>query len=476
MYAITSRLALLLILFSTSALADTHDSRDLVALQFDRAADDEQHRVLAANLALARALNLDLLLVGAHSDRPLDADVSVATSLFDGEWLDATAQPEQVRQHSVDRWSQALQAGADVWVVEAGYSSFTASVVRQIREQWPTIDTQSRIHVVQRIRSGRALPGQTVSNNISAQTDYRLIDVTPAPLESTGSEISGSHAAMVNGEDYSGVYRAAWRETVARLFPHATLDISYAAELLHVLANDADRALEPARVAKQIFAKQDGVAPPSSPQYWTDSYAVDGQCFCDTTFDHELEGIVIDTPTGRLPIYQVCADIQRQHGEGSQTGRLYYNTVQCGHEPANNSPDEIECPGFLTDDSGAWNLYNCNAKGASWNLDQLYDGANGFVARGPDDGSIAVCLIPDADTDGDGYGWQSGASCVVQDEDTTPETRPTIDTEAPSASQNNRAQGSVIKVGGGAVSPKWLFGCLLLSVVCRRRYQHGAIS
>lgn len=213
---------------------------------------------------------------------------------------------------------------------------------------------------------------------------------------------------------------------------------------------------------------------PSAQLYWTDSYSVDGQCYCDTTFDHELTDVTVDTPLGLLPIEQVCTDIRERFGQGRASERLYYNTVQCGHAPANFAADEIECPGFLTDASGAIQNYDCQASGARWNLDRLYgaadvDGdantaANPFAVVVTDTG-LPVCASASSDADGDGYGWEQGSSCAVRQ------------SPAPIASDDGPV-GRVI-AGGGSLSMPGVAAALSLAFFVRiidRRASRGGCA
>ena len=104
----------------------------------------------------------------------------------------------------------------------------------------------------------------------------------------------------------------------------------------------------------------------SSPSTWSDSYAVGDQCFCDSSFDHGLNAMSVETPQGMKSVRQICADIRANFGNGG-LDRTYYNTSQCGHPPANNAPDEANCPGIIGGSAA-----DCLRRGATWNLDRLY--------------------------------------------------------------------------------------------------------
>ncbi len=97
---------------------------------------------------------------------------------------------------------------------------------------------------------------------------------------------------------------------------------------------------------------------------WKDSYSVNGQCYCDSGFDHGIGNVQVDTPLGRKTVRQVCAKIGP--GPGAQ-GNPAYNDVQCGNGPPNNAGDEHTCPGRV--DMGP---QGCQIIGPTWNLDRFY--------------------------------------------------------------------------------------------------------
>lgn len=105
---------------------------------------------------------------------------------------------------------------------------------------------------------------------------------------------------------------------------------------------------------------------------WRDSYGVDGICYCDTTnFDHGIGDKTVLSPDGyRRSVRQVCADIRQRYGEGAKHGRIPYNTIACGHGPANDAADEdliSGCPGRV--DIGE---AGCFDTGPQWPLNDLY--------------------------------------------------------------------------------------------------------
>lgn len=101
---------------------------------------------------------------------------------------------------------------------------------------------------------------------------------------------------------------------------------------------------------------------------WRDSYAVDGQCFCDSSnYDHDLDTKSARTPVGLKNVVEICNDIKSALGEGSSSGRIPYNDIQCGNGPVNNAADETGCPGRV-DQGGS----GCLSIGPRWNLEAVY--------------------------------------------------------------------------------------------------------
>ena len=93
---------------------------------------------------------------------------------------------------------------------------------------------------------------------------------------------------------------------------------------------------------------------------WRDSYSVGDRCYCETTFDHDIGPVLVDTPLGTITVLEACSILG--DGPGSD-GRPVYNDVQCGNGPPNTASDETECPGRT--DIGR---DGCNQIGPVWNF------------------------------------------------------------------------------------------------------------
>lgn len=95
---------------------------------------------------------------------------------------------------------------------------------------------------------------------------------------------------------------------------------------------------------------------------WADSYSEGGRCYCQTTFDHNIGGVIIPG-TGGLNARVACA----KAGQGPNTGpRAFYNDIQCGNGPPNDAGDEGPCPGRV--DLGNGNRSGCNEKGPKFDF------------------------------------------------------------------------------------------------------------
>jgi len=109
---------------------------------------------------------------------------------------------------------------------------------------------------------------------------------------------------------------------------------------------------------------------------WKDSYSVNGQCYCDTTYDHEAGGIVVETPAGNRTVKQICEKIGPGPGAGTNPA---YNDVQCGNGPPNNAIDEVLCPGRV--DMGS---DGCSIIGPTWNLPLFFPDPNASQTSEPE--------------------------------------------------------------------------------------------
>lgn len=97
---------------------------------------------------------------------------------------------------------------------------------------------------------------------------------------------------------------------------------------------------------------------------WADSYSINGKCYCQTTYDHNIGGIMVDGPNGKITVREACGMV----GSGPEGDRVYYNDVQCGNGPANDAGDEDWCPGRV--DMGDNDKSGCMMKGPKWDFNK----------------------------------------------------------------------------------------------------------
>lgn len=511
---ILSIFALAAMMQSTLAVANLNPQRDLVALHYDHAPDRDDAHAAAASLAVVDAFQLRTTVVGGayglwNADRYVPESEAVMYAVWGADWLDAHNRYDEAVNVSYDRWQQVLASGADIWVAEGGQADFTADVLRRIQDSLPNIDTRQRIHIVQHSDWNQVHADQQDLDYVRDNTDYILIE--DGNFANATADLNQRSQLFVDTV-LSSRYTSAWRAAFDYLDPNEKLDFSDVVELLYIVGVGVDEVATPDEFAARFIGDADSVTTraPDSALYWTDSYAVDGQCYCDSNFDHDLSGISVETPVGLLPVAEVCADVQARFGEGRSNGRLYYNTVQCGHEPANSSADEINCPGFLTDSSGSVQNFSCGASGARWNLDAVYTDVTQPPANNSGN-TLAVCRTS-SDPDGDGFGWEDGRSCRVDPISIDAEGGPVVDTGSdnlptclgaddpngdgfrwengricqiatgnsgedtgvtnPVIQTDNSNAGTVIVVSTGSLSGLFISG-LLLPCVVRRRRQPG---
>jgi hypothetical protein len=93
---------------------------------------------------------------------------------------------------------------------------------------------------------------------------------------------------------------------------------------------------------------------------WADSYSVGHNCYCASTFDHNVGSYYVDTPLGWLTVREVCDLLGPGPGI---SGNPVYNDIQCGNGPPNDAGDEHVCPGRT--DIG---VEGCGHIGPKWNF------------------------------------------------------------------------------------------------------------
>lgn len=102
---------------------------------------------------------------------------------------------------------------------------------------------------------------------------------------------------------------------------------------------------------------------------WKDSYQANGFCWCDTTFDHDLDNIdsVSFVINGlKRNIRTICDELKlHPNYRAFLNGDPIFNDIQCGNGPANTALDEKCCPGRTDLTPGS---SGCQITGAGWDI------------------------------------------------------------------------------------------------------------
>jgi len=154
-------------------------------------------------------------------------------------WLDGFGQRDASVNRSADAWAAVLSNGGKVWVADGGPSDFTARVLRQIGERYPSVD-RKRVHVIQHSHGG----GFNESNTSSANIALVRNEATYITIANGNQGPNGT--AKLNQVSSSFVLRArasrlaaAWEAAFDYLNPSRRLDFSDTVELLYIV-NDTE--------------------------------------------------------------------------------------------------------------------------------------------------------------------------------------------------------------------------------------------
>lgn len=173
-------------------------SRDLLLANFDSRPDpDDIHSVaaLATMLKDSRFSNVQYHAVsGAYGIQ--GGDYIEATHLFNlafgaGNWSNAHTNRDAALTTVYNKVAATLTNGGDIWIQEAGQSDFSADLVRRIKQQLPTINTQVRIHIVQHSNWNQDKTTPADLTYVKNQTDYKKI----ADGNSTGNGTPGFNSS-----------------------------------------------------------------------------------------------------------------------------------------------------------------------------------------------------------------------------------------------------------------------------------------
>ncbi|XPF95728.1 RICIN domain-containing protein [Colwellia sp. RE-S-Sl-9] len=140
---------------SSDILGRFDKSKDLLLCNYDGKPDeDDLHSVagLATMLSDARFSGVQIhCTAGAYGIQggTFLEENNLFNLAFGDRWASAHNNYNNAVDQAYNKVATTLNAGGDIWVAEAGQSDFTADVVRKVKSEMPSINTNNRIHVVQ---------------------------------------------------------------------------------------------------------------------------------------------------------------------------------------------------------------------------------------------------------------------------------------------------------------------------------------
>jgi len=167
----------------SGTLGNFDKSRDLFLAFFDNRPDADDIHSQAGVATLLQDSRFDgvnfysvLGTYGRQNSVFLNSSTVMNLCFGSANWTNAHPKDGPNWTASLDRVQNRVQgtlnAGGDVWIMEAGQSDFTADLVRRLNSSSPNINTQDRIHVVQHSDFNE---NQTTPQDFSfvrANTDY----------------------------------------------------------------------------------------------------------------------------------------------------------------------------------------------------------------------------------------------------------------------------------------------------------------
>ncbi|MCX2842004.1 DUF5010 C-terminal domain-containing protein [Microbulbifer thermotolerans] len=158
-------------------------SKDLYLANFDSKPDpDDIHSVagVATILKDARFSNVNYHAVaGAYGTQ--GGDFIEADYLFDlafgvNRWSNAHANYNGALNTVFNKVKTTLNNGGDVWISEAGQSDFSADLVRRVKQDLPSVNTNARIHIIQHSNWNEDKTSDDDLSYVRNNTDYQKID------------------------------------------------------------------------------------------------------------------------------------------------------------------------------------------------------------------------------------------------------------------------------------------------------------
>ncbi|MDN3640745.1 carbohydrate-binding protein [Simiduia curdlanivorans] len=91
-------------------------------------------------------------------------------------WSNAHLNWSKALDETTSKVKATLTANGDIWIQEAGQSDFTADLVKRIKAQMPSINTKTRIHVIQHSQWNEDKTTPEDLSYVKQNTDYQKID------------------------------------------------------------------------------------------------------------------------------------------------------------------------------------------------------------------------------------------------------------------------------------------------------------
>lgn len=150
-------LILLFMVISAQAESANHfqADRDFILLQFDSKTDVDDLHTIAAAATLFRLPPFQAVhhhaVAGTYGEQQglYVPSPKLFDMAFPENWSDRHNRPDQALEQVVSIVTGHLDKGANIWVVEAGQSNFTARWLKQVARLRPGVALPERIYVVQ---------------------------------------------------------------------------------------------------------------------------------------------------------------------------------------------------------------------------------------------------------------------------------------------------------------------------------------
>ncbi|MFA3790146.1 hypothetical protein AB6T38_03435 [Aliiglaciecola sp. SL4] len=156
-------------------------SKDLLLAQFDSKTDvDDIHTIAAVATMLRHPRFAQVKYHAVAGAYGIQEGLYVpAPELFNAafaeHWSNAHIAREQALQEVMVLVQNTLKNGGDIWIAEAGQSDFSAAMVREVQHILPTINTNTRIHLVQHSKWNQKSATPEDLAFVKQHTDYTKI-------------------------------------------------------------------------------------------------------------------------------------------------------------------------------------------------------------------------------------------------------------------------------------------------------------